>query len=194
MTQKKYPPLREMFAALPEGTLSDGDNAILKTLSASMHALREPVHPTSAFTVELRGIILSRLKQCVAEVLDPHIPRQVGRPRTPLKREIEVFKEKLALLSIDINEHWHKPAGERPLAGSRAALDNAFTTLLKQAQALGLDTDSLTDTWSRLVDGIDAYATRTFSEAPIALVKSTAGAQMNLVLKILLRDAAGKRI
>jgi hypothetical protein len=192
MTQKKYPPLKEMFAALPEGTLKSGDNAILSALSAAMKALREVPNETNVFTIEMRGMLLSRLKLSVAEVLEPHVPKTgPGRPRLPLKNESEAFLAALSFLSLVINDSWHLPSDERSFAGSRAALDKTYAALLAAADARKLDTKPLADTWSRMCEGIDAYATRTFSEAPVMLNKSTAGAQMNLVLKTLAREARG---
>jgi len=110
-----------------------------------------------------------------------------------LKSEIEAFKSAFEFLALVVNDSWHLPGDERPHAQPRAALDNAYAALLKKADDLKLDTKPLSDTWSRLSEGFDACATRTFSEAPTYMTKSTAGAQMHLVLKILLRDAAGKR-
>jgi hypothetical protein len=189
MTQKKYPPIKELFAALPPDTLKSGDNVILSALSNAMKALREVQSETNVFTIEMRGMLLARLKLSVAEVLDPHVPRAPGRPRSPLKNEIEAFREKLAFLSSVIGESWHLPVDKRQLTEPRAALDIAYRTLLGAASMRRLDVASLTDTWRRLDAGIDAYADRTFSEAPVALVRSTAGAQMSLVLKTLAREA-----
>jgi hypothetical protein len=97
--------------------------------------------------------------------------------------------EKLGLLSLAINNAWHLPVDKRQLTEPRAALDKAYVALVAQAEHLRLDSKPLLDTMARMNEGIDAYASRTFSQAPVLLSKSTAGAQMNLVLKTLAREA-----
>jgi hypothetical protein len=197
-------PIKELLALLPDGTLRPDDLTFLTHTRGYIHALRDyDVTDAAIFTNEVRRALALEVTGVVADILEARLPRAPrgrppgtrapGRPAAPLKNQIAAFRDALALMTLIVDEGWHVDPDERAYAQPRAALDSAYTSLAKAAQALGLDIDPLMDMMQRLRSSLDICATYVYTEKPMSIAKYGVVAQINFVLKTLQREATSSQ-